>query len=239
MSPIITRRTLGTVAYLGGTPFLFERFGWAWGQLIQYNYEFLCGNEGRIQYNRSKVSYHEKARNELSQSMLGDWILMLDTDHEPPPDLTARMLHILAKYRLEVLVGLYQIKVWPYAPLLYQWAEPNNKEAGFALMANWTMPEGSEIFKIAGAGGGCLMVRRHIFYRILTELDEMPFSVIPPFSEDLSFFWRLDKLGIDTYCCPNIESPHLYIDTIRMEHYDGECFEHEQRETKGMSMSKG
>jgi hypothetical protein len=231
---LVARRPLGTVAYLGGVPALYEEFSWAWSQIIQYNYEYLCSSNTRIHYDRSKVSYHVTARNELCQSMLGDWLLMLDTDHIPPPDIVARMLHIYYKYKLDVLVGLYQIKKWPYPPLLYMYNEELNSHE---LIAPVTLPDGLEIFKIDAAGGGCLLIKRQVIFDMITKLEEKPFDVILPFSEDLSFFRRLAKLGVSAYCCPAIENPHIYVGTITMENYDGYSLEKEVRKTIGLTLS--
>ena len=39
---LIQSKTIGTVAYLGGLANVFEEFCWCWGQLIQFNNEYLA-----------------------------------------------------------------------------------------------------------------------------------------------------------------------------------------------------
>jgi hypothetical protein len=221
---LIHKRPIGTVAYLGGVPALLEKFSWAFLNMALYSNEYLCShnssNATYINYDRSKVSAHAKARNELVQSMKGNWLLQLDTDHEPPPDLLARMLNLLNKYNIEVLVGIYQVRKYPYPPLLYQWSEDHTE---FELMASFDNPNKAEIFQVAAAGGGCLLVRRNVFYRIITELKCMPFDIMihptnnKPLSEDLSFFYRCRTLEIPCFAAANIESPHLDIIPITLE----------------------
>jgi cellulose synthase/poly-beta-1,6-N-acetylglucosamine synthase-like glycosyltransferase len=229
---LIQRKVLGSVAYLGGLGFTYEQFTWSLLQLAQYNNLYVCGSQERIHYMRSRVSYHAKARNELAKNMLGDWILMLDADHAPEPDLLARMLRVFYKYHLDVLVGWYQIKVWPYGPLLYVW---NDDHTGFELIGKWE-DRGAEVMEIGAAGGGALLIRRTVLYRILTELDELPFDIQPPFSEDLSFFARCYKLGIKAYFCPNIMNPHLYIDTLKPEYIETTGIAQNQMEVEGLKI---
>lgn len=217
---LIHKQPIGTVAYMGGVAATLEKFTWAWTQLILYSNEYLCTSYQYIHYDRSKVSDHAKARNELTQAMKGDWILMLDTDHEPDPDLLARMLHVFNKYKLDVLSGVYQVKMYPYPPLLYQF---NEDQTEFELMSSFDNPNNADIFKIAAAGAGCLMIRRMVIYRMLTELKQLPFDhLMHPtnkrsLSEDLSFFRRCQQLNIECYASTRIENPHLDIVPITME----------------------
>lgn len=217
---LIYKRPIGSVTYLGGTPSLLERFSWAFFQMALYSNEYLCDSSTYINYDRSRCSAHSKARNELAQTMLGDWIIMVDADHEPPVDLIARMYNLFVKYKLDVLVGVYQIKVYPYPPLLYMW---NDDHTEFELISSFET-EG-EVFEIAAAGGGCLMIRREVIWRMLYELKELPFDITfqradktgRPLSEDLSFFKRCSLLNIQPYAAANIENPHLEIIQITMK----------------------
>jgi hypothetical protein len=217
---LINKQPIGTVAYMGGTPAVLEKFTWAWTQLLLYSNEYLCTKNSYIHYDRSRVSDHAKARNELVQAMKGNWILMLDTDHEPDPDLLARMLNIFNKYKLQVLVGLYQIKMYPYPPLIYEWNEDHTE---FEIISSFDNPSNVDIFEIAAAGGGCLLIHREVIYKMVTEMRVMPFDhMIHPtnkraLSEDLSFFRRCADLNIKCYASTKIENPHLDIVPITME----------------------
>jgi hypothetical protein len=110
--------------------------------------------------------------------------------------------------------------MYPYPPLLYEWNEDHTE---FELISSFDNPNNADIFEIAAAGGGCLLIRRMVIYRILNELKERPFDIQMqtsgklPLSEDLSFFKRCYDLGIKCYASTKIENPHLDIVPITME----------------------
>jgi hypothetical protein len=218
---LLKQTCLGTCAYMGGTPSILEEFSFSFLQMALYSNEYLTV-PGRtyIHYDRSKVSYHAKARNELCQNMQGQWILMLDSDHLPEPDLLARMYRLFTKHHLDVLCGIYQIKRYPYPPLLYTY---NEDFTDFVLLGSFDNPNKAEIFEIGAAGGGCLMISRQVIYRMLNELKERPFDITKqkdgklPLSEDLSFFKRCHDLDIKCYAAANVECPHAIITPLTMQ----------------------
>jgi len=198
------RNTIGTVAYLGGVPALLEGFVWSWTQLIQYNSLYLCGPGEEIRYERSKLSYHASARNELAKNMRGDWLFMLDADHAFEADILARMLNQMERLKVDVLSALYVNKAAPHEPQVYHWGEEQNL---YARIVKWDTDD--RIFRADAVGAGTLLIKRSVFDRIERELGEGPFSIMPPFSEDLSFCRRLMKLDIPLFVDPHIESLHL------------------------------
>ena len=119
-----------------------------------------------------------------------------------------------------VLSGIYQVKQYPYPPLIYKW---NEDKTDFELISTFKNPDKADIFEIDAAGAGCLLIRRMVIYRMLHELKQRPFDPAMqrsgklPLSEDLSFFKRCADLDIKCYATPNIESPHLEIVPITME----------------------
>lgn len=203
---------------MGGVLTVPETFCWNWGQLIQFNTEYLCDPGEYIHYARATVSYHSFARNSICKQVEGDWVLMLDVDHTFEPDIALRLLMRMEKYKVDVLTGLYQYKVAPHAPVIYQ----ANDRGEFEPIGDWD--DTAEIFQVGSAGAGCLMIRRGVL-NLMFENDEEPFDEEPPFSEDHSFFRRLKKLGIPAFCCPGIEAPHLRIEPITMEDFNREGLE--------------
>lgn len=204
------KRALGTVAYLGGLASLLEPFCWSWGQMCVYNGEYLAGPGEYVHTYRARVSDHAVARNAIVDHFLGDWLVMLDTDHEFEPDLVARLLNAANQYGLDVLSGLYMFKTPPHYPLAFEWL-PNADDDGEHLqqIIGWNV--GAGFLEVGSAGGGCLFVRRSVFDRIRDELGELPFEHIAPFSEDHSFFLRLRRLGIPAFVATHIESNHLAV----------------------------
>ena len=200
---ILGKKPIGTIGYMGGVLTVPEPFAWSFAQMVQYNTEYLCEPGQVVHYERATVSYHAYARNCLVERLRGDWLLMLDTDHQFEPDLAARMLHRLEQNSLDVLVGLYHYKSPPHSPVLYRWGKK-----GLQPLGQWQRFKEPYLVPIGSSGAGCLMVRRQVFEKIRAT-GQSPFDIIPPFSEDHSFFKRLARLKIKAYCDPTIEYHHL------------------------------
>lgn len=208
---------IGTIAYLGGLPAVLEPFCWAWGQLVQFNTEYLCGPGQYVHYDKATVSLHDFARNSLVERYLGDWLLMLDTDHAPPPDLAARLVGLMTLYDVGVLSAVYCHRAGPRSPVLYQW-----NEEGTAVLPIGDWDPGARLLQVGSAGGGALLVRRWVYDRIRIELQEEPFVRRYPLGEDHSFFQRCRDLDILTYAAIQVESPHLEVRAFGLEDFDRE-----------------
>lgn len=215
------RQCLGTIAYLGGIPALPEKFVWRWSDLIRFNSEHVVNKDTYIHYDRSQVSYHADARNTLAENMRGNWLLQLDCDLDFEPDLLMRMLHRMQKYDLPVLTGVYVSRTHPHMPVLYSYDE----EDGFTRISKWDTRE-HDVFRVGGAGAGLLLIQKEVF-EFLTLKDEKPFSIVPPYSEDLSFFHRCHKYGIPVWCDPRIEASHLQSFGYNTSHIDYDYIEDE------------
>jgi hypothetical protein len=222
---IIGRKPIGTVAYMGGVPAVLESFCWSLAQLVAFSAHYACENTEFIHLDRSDHSFHSWARNALAERMLGDWLLMLDTDHQFEPDLLARLLHRMNTYDLDVVTAVYQFKRPPHSPVLYGWLKPAGSEGadagvepGLVPLAGWG--EAGDVMEVAAAGAGSLLVRRRVFERIEAELKERPFDVIGQGGEDLSFFRRLRKLGLKAYVDPRVECHHLQVRPLSLADYD-------------------
>lgn len=207
------QKTLGTVGYMGGIMALPEPFVWSWTQMIQFNAEAVQG--GKIDYVRTKYSLHSAARNDLVHQMRGDWLLQLDTDLVFDPDFVARLLTIFERYKLDILTGMYVYKSQPAIPTLYMF----NKESGLhEHIGQWD--EDCEIFEVDSAGGGCLLVRKEVFERIVNEIHQPPFEITPPYGEDHSFFRRARKLGYKAYAAWKVQAAHLgYKEVVHQPDY--------------------
>lgn len=208
-------RIIGTVGYMGGVPAVLEPFCWAWGQLIQYTTAYLCQPGEQVAYTRATISYHAAARNTLADTMEGDWLVMLDTDHAPEPDLIARLVSMADKHDIDVLSALYCYRAAPHNPVLFNSAPASPGKLEY--LGDWD--RAVELFQIGSAGAGALFIRKSVFDRIHTELRENPFEIRKSFSEDHAFFDRLRDLRIPAFCCPAIESPHLRIAPVTLADY--------------------
>lgn len=211
---LFTKRTVGTVAYLGGLPAVLESFAWAWGQMIQYNSEYLCQPGEIIHYDHAPVSLHDVARNYLVDKMQGDWLLQLDTDHTFDPDLVARMVTVMNQRGIDVGVGVYRHRTGIKSPVLYKWTE--NQAFAQPIVA-WDPT--FRTMEIGTAGGGCHLVRRSVYDKIRTELRESPYSRFANMGEDHSFYKRCAQIGVTVHALLQIEAPHLETRPMLMSEY--------------------
>jgi glycosyltransferase involved in cell wall biosynthesis len=209
------KRAIGTVAYLGGLQAMLEPFAWSWGQMVQYNAEFLAPPGAYVHTYRARISDHAVARNAIVEHMQGDWVVMMDTDHEFEPDIVGRMVRAANEYGFDVLSAVYRMRHPPHYPVLYEWM-PNpvdpDGEPVLRQILGWAVDSG--YIEIGSAGGGCLFVRRSVFDRIRDELGEAPFDHIATYSEDHSFFLRLRRLGITPFAALHMHSHHLRLTAV-------------------------
>lgn len=176
----------------------------------------------------------DESANQIADQFLGDWVLMLDTDHVFAADAFYEMVTTFEENKLDVLVGFTQKRVPPYHPVLY-------KTDGFNAMLDFKTifpnpMERHQLIEIDSSGCSCLMVRRKVFEEIKLR-GERPFdrrrkfnsahlgdwsilnetfNVTPKgrwideaFGEDTSFFWRAQMLGFKAYCAAWIKFHHL------------------------------
>ena len=216
----IGRKPIGTVAYLGGLPSVIEEFCWSWAQMVQYNSEYMVNEAGVVHYDRTKVSLQYVSRNTLADRFLGDWLLMIDTDHAFDPDILMRLLRKMEQYKVDVLSALYQSRWEPHQPVMYKW-----RVGRFEPIALWELDPGEELLPVDSVGAGTLLIKRNVFDRISKELSDQPFDIIPPWGEDHSFFRRLMRLGIKVYVDPGIQSYHLATKPIDLSYYNPDSIE--------------
>jgi hypothetical protein len=208
-SMLYKSKAIGTVGrmYTDAAP---SKFMDSLVEMLLYEQSKLSNGE-YIHYEKALVSWHELGRNQLVEKALGDWLLMLDTDHTFAPDLLERLLRVKEKYNAQVVSGIYQYKFPPHAPVMNMWRElPNASGTVTAL----TLPiveydRHAEAMMVGSVGAGCLLIDKKVFRRIENELHENPFAIYPGLSEDYSFCFRCKKLGIPIYVAPQIECHHL------------------------------
>ena len=210
------RKCLGTVAYIGvgTTP---EPFTWSMIQLVQFCNEFVCTEPGEfIHWDRFNKSGQIIARNALTQRMQGDWILFIDSDHAPQPDLVYRMLSVFTQRSMDVLGGFYQFKEYPHQPMAWMWMEDKN---GYAQVANWDRK--MKLIKVGVVGGGCLLISRRAIEALVIKFGQPPFSPIGIYAtDDFDLCERCRQAGIDVWWSTDIECPHLSTRPITQADYD-------------------
>src|SRR5262249_21357411 len=154
-------RPIGTLAYLGGLQATLERFTWAWGQLVAYNYEYLCGPGEYVHLDKATVSLHDFARNSLVERFLGNWLMMLDADHAPHADLLGRRLPKSEQIKADVTSATYRRRAAPGPPVLYQWAD--DAATLVKPSADWDRDQEMSVLRVGSAGAGALLVKRTVY----------------------------------------------------------------------------
>lgn len=153
-----------------------------------------------------------ESANQIAATFLGDWVLMLDTDHVFGADSFYEMVTTFEENKLDILVGFTQKRAYPYHPVIYKTVF----DAFTDFETIFPNPiERQTLIPIDSSGAACLMVRRTVFEKI-KETKERPFDrrakgngTMESFGEDTSFFWRAKLLGFEAYCAPWIKFHHL------------------------------
>jgi hypothetical protein len=236
---LLRRKCIGSCFYArSGVPFVHEEFCSSWGALREYTATSMCGPDEYVYFDPPKEkmggSFHAHVRNWMSVNFLGEWLMMLDTDHQFDPDLLSRMIRTAKERNIGVLTGLYTHKHLPYGPILYG----HHDGVDFAIAGLTKGPDGRPkddsppVFQVSGAGAGCLLIQRWVFDRIRNELGQPPFTPIPLphdvqnpnegcYSEDRSFFWRLRALRphVPLYVDYRIECHHLLTKPLSIDNF--------------------
>ena len=205
---IIAPRCIGTVAraWLRNTD---EHFIDSWSDMLVFNSRYLeKWPQTYIHYDKGRMSWHAGMRNAIAESMRGEWLFMVDTDHCFGPDLLMRMLSIADRHKCDVLSGTYQFKHQPHTPVINV-QHPDAKPEDFMPMPIVEWDRKAEVLPVLTAGAGCLLIRAHVLERIKNELREPPFDNIGSLSEDYSFCKRLKQVGIQLWWAPSIECHHV------------------------------
>src|ERR1043165_6570435 len=107
---LLGERAIGTVSYIGGLVAVPEVFTYSLTNMLLFSNSVLCKPAEFIHFDRVPYSDHGPARNEMTRSFMGQWLLQLDTDHMFEPDLLVRMMHRMNTLNLDVLTGIYRFK---------------------------------------------------------------------------------------------------------------------------------
>lgn len=211
-------------------------------EMMQLSQMTLCRPNEMILFNKANVSYHEMGRNQLVEEMEGDWLLQVDTDHVWAPDMLIRLLNLQKRFDAPVISAIYQYKHPPHGPVAAFWTGDKT----LTPLAEWDRT--ADIIPVGAVGGGALLVKKEVFKRIKSELNEMPFQITEGLSEDYSFCRRCRKLGIPIHLAPQVETHHLIRHALSVDDYaprgemyragvqvDGSVIRQESPESQGSS----
>jgi hypothetical protein len=170
-----------------------------------------------INYTKATVSWHELGRNQLVQSMVGKWLLMLDTDHVFAPDLLERLQRIAKKYNAPVVSAIYQYKFPPHTPVINMWEDKEGGSVGVKPILDWD--RSIDVLRVGCCGAGAMLIQRPALEHIIRTFNEDPFKIVPGLSEDYSFCYRCKKLDIPVLVATQVEAHHLIPNVLSINDY--------------------
>lgn len=183
----------------------------AWDGILAAAQEAFCGlcyhlgaSCPHVEVSMQIVTRREqfRARNLLvaEAERLGcDWLLMLDDDMLPPPDLFQQ----LAQHDKGVVGALYWQRAAPYSPVAMR-CTPAHKTPQFLAhdAPELTTPG---LYPVDVVGGGCVLYQRHVWHSIAPP----PFWPDLDMSTDVGLCLRLRHAGIEIYLDTSLAVPHL------------------------------
>jgi len=161
--------------------------------------------------NYSRCDIH---RNEYGRAMLNhpefSHLVMLDSDHEHPPDVVQRLATAAAHHPDKLVIGgLNFRRTAPYDPCIFK----NDRDGIPRQPANW----GAGLLQVDILGHGCIIIAREVFERVPPPWWRYDYSgdfsdqsqEYPFWSDDVAFSHLCTKHGIGLWCLTTLTSPHL------------------------------
>ena len=148
----------------------------------------------------TESTYISEARNTLHEQFVTvsklDWLVMLDSDVLPPPDLVERLMATGKK----MVGGWYRKKGDPYPPCVYDFVLEDDR-----AIAWWTVREkpGQGLEQVDGAGAGCWLMHRSVAEAV----GNRPYNP-DVLSEDFLLCRKLKELNIPVYIDWSINCAH-------------------------------
>ena len=148
-----------------------------------------------------------ESRNNLAKQAITyncDYVLWLDSDMAFDRDVLTRMLRHMESGK-DIVTGLYFRRRPPFTPVLFK--ELNFEEGNLKWEGYDDYPE-DEPFEVAGAGFGCLMLKKDVLLDVLLNYQTF-FNPMEHAGEDIAFCVRARELGYKIWCDPTIKLGHI------------------------------
>lgn len=181
-----------------------------------YRNKHVLKEEYSLGFIRQSATDIEVMRNFIALNLVKmkpDYALFLDTDMTFPPNMIVSMLaHFEGNEKLEAVTGLYTWKRPPFLPHVYY---KLNKETGkFKVACAFPL---DKVFKVEGAGFGCIMLKPKVFKRIKYPYFKIVKKCgIIDYGEDLYF---CKKAKMDMICDPRLACNHIEDVEFNINHY--------------------
>ena len=180
---------------------------------------------GDVGFRITQATLIYNARNMIGQYATEqgyDRILWLDTDMTFEPDIMARLSADMDQ-GMDFVSGLYfgrkdPIKMTIFKEIEYKPIDGDGSQVVPVAVPYEDYPRDS-VFRIAGAGFGCCMVKTELVNRVAQKYG-LPFSPLIGFGEDISFCKRATELGAELYCDSRIKCGHVRHSVITEADWD-------------------
>lgn len=126
-------------------------------------------------------------------------LLFLDQDVILPPDGLERLL----KHQLSVVTGIYLKDVEDVSYAMVVLDKPNREPGEILVTPYFDLPT-EDLFEVAGAGFGCLLITREVCEQISFRYEEKR-------GGDICFSADVKQAGYRMYCDSTLICPHRYI----------------------------
>ena len=189
------------------------------------------GNKYAYSVKSNSLTYN--ARNEFALDAINgkySFLVFLDSDILCEPDTILRLVKDIQDSGADLVTGIYFKRRLPTSPVIYKsidWSEDAVLGAQEFVEAYEDWPREGGLFEIEGCGMGCCVMRVEMLPEVVAAFRMGPFTPMPRLSEDLSFCWRLKKLGKRMLCDPGILVGHVGMWIYRRQDWD------RQREVQG------
>jgi hypothetical protein len=134
------------------------------------------------------------------------WVFLMDDDHAFAPDLLLKLL----AHNVDVVMPLYVQRRPPFWPCIFR---QSVGVEGYPIYSWEDLQGESGLLKVASAGKGGVLIRRHVIEKICPEWiaaipgsplrgpsEPGPFSWLGRVGEDHSFYQRCRDAGFGVYC---------------------------------------
>lgn len=166
-----------------------------------------------VAFNACSLIYD--SRNKLAAKAMKDefdYVLWLDSDMVFSPDI----LEKLVADDKDIVSGLYFRRSHPYSPVIFKDSELKD---GRLVWSDYTDYPKEELFKVAGAGFGCVLMKTDVIFDMAGKFGDW-FTPLYSSGEDLAFCYRARELGYEIWCDSRIKCGHMSHQMITEDFYE-------------------
>ena len=166
-----------------------------------------------VAFNACSLIYD--SRNKLAAKAMKDefdYMLWLDSDMVFSPDILEKLI----ADDKDMVSGLYFRRTSPYTPVIFKDSELKD---GRLVWSDYTDYPKGELFKVAGAGFGCVLMKTDMIFDMIGKYGDW-FTPLYNSGEDLSFCYRARELGYEIWCDSRIKCGHMSHQMITEDFYE-------------------